>query len=65
MDLKDCKGISVSSFIIITVHALRGHITYEKVGGGLSDIALYICFEAGMHCGVGYFTLRHRITMVS
>lgn len=65
MDLKACIGISSSSFSIITVHALTGSVTYEKVGGGLSDIALYICFEAGMHCGVGYFTLRHRITMVS
>lgn len=50
-------------FSIITVHGLRGSITYEKVGGGSSDTALYICFEAKMRCGVGYFTLRHRITM--
>lgn len=63
MDLKDCNGILNSSFSIITDHALSGTITYEKVGGGSSDMALYICFEAKMHCGVGYFILRHRITM--
>lgn len=59
VNLKDCKGILVSSFIIITVHALSGHVTYEKVGGGLSDTALCICFEARMCCEIGYFTRRH------
>lgn len=63
VDLKDCNGISNWSFSIITVHALSDSITYEKVAGGSSDIVLYICFEAKMRCGFGYFTLRHRITM--
>lgn len=61
VDMEDCNGILSSSFSIIT-HALRGSFTHEKVGGGSNGIALYICFEAKMHFGVGYFTLRHRIT---
>jgi len=65
VDLKDCNGILNLSFSIITVHALSGSTAYEKVGGGSSDIALYISFEAKMRSGVGYFTLRHRITMAN
>lgn len=63
VDLKACNGILNSSFSIITVHALSGSFTCEKVGGRSSDVALYTCFEGKMRCGVGYFTLRHRITM--
>lgn len=63
VDLEDCDGILNSSFSITTLHALSDSFIYEKVGGGSSDIALYICFEAKMHSGVGYFTLRHRVTM--
>lgn len=63
MDVEDCNGILNSSSNIITLHALSGSFTYEKVGGGSNGIALYICFEAKMHSGVGYFTLGHRITM--